>query len=327
MSVVSTHVLSTVGTCSAPMTASRSTVDHVIRLVPVPSHVRNPTPRATERMMRGYNGEIDNYMTDSERRIYAVIVRTIRNSCGAVKATDLFLHHVFPGMWALKRAVSLSKSLRCGDVVPFVLSQPGIMQRTVFLLGGENKLDALIESESTSQVYGEWNSQPLPEVVSGTPHSNQFPNANEVMRTHGDALLHTLGYDLNHFVRLYAELQVVMSNLHAKRPFVQHHNLMVTAGSQYVSPEGLSTRPATYQLEQWLTNASSLIQMIPLPLCVHPERGTRLNQSAGLRAGKTSLWHVSKCARGPLSSLGVPIPSAAPKVPCEGCGDACSGHQ
>jgi len=338
---------------------TRSGVEHAIRMLTSDSNHLYFPYRTTLRLTREHNSEVDD-MSDSERRVFAVILRVLYLH-DPHSLTSVYMAHSYPGVWGLKNAFHLSQKIH-SSVVPFVCPQSVHMDNTIKLLGGEERLEKLIDRSEPKEGVAEWWADPfeepvfdqpgvgigtpsssLPPVTPEQPISSLFPSPMEVCNAYGDSILHTVEKDLEHYLRLWTELQVVLSNLRAKSAFLKHQELWMTSCSITRNLNGDAVPPSTVMLNDWVKHASSVTHVLPVPICLHvsptfvhvrQELRTSgqttptaypgmLRESARGRKGQPSLWHLTSAGRESLAVVGCSIdfrPHGG-KVCCEGCRD------
>ena len=315
---------------------SRSGVDHLVRMTPPHSGSFKLHRRLAHRYVVAHNKVVDE-MTDVERRVYATILATIRLP-KPLPMCDLFIRHSLPGVWALRRAHHMAEAVK-SKVVPFVVAQPAMVDQTIKMLGGEDKLDQTIDVPSPG-----WQCEP--EVAGQTAQSAaHFPDPAHIVRVHGDTMLHTLSSDMEQYLRVWTEMQVVMSNLRMKTAFLEAHDLSTTCGTLYVGDDGHRHLPYSQPLLEWVNSLSKFTAALPVPICVHvapehvqqrvadrhrtcgsdPKGGYKnmLPAAAGAYAGQPSLWHLTRQQRHGLTALGIQVPSECTKFVCEGCRQKC----
>jgi hypothetical protein len=274
-------------------------------------------------------------MTESQRRLFSVVLDAFWN---VRSSPTLLQHHTFPGMAGVRRGFRFSRSFGPHlDVVPIMVMQPALVLSTIDSLGGEDKLDRLVEEEGKLSPPVEWSSDTEASPPPGSPHT--FPSARQVLEAHGDSLLHTVRADIESFSRAWIDMVVSLSNLRAKLPFIQHHNLNVTSATLYPGSDGQGHEPFTMKIKDWVMQQTQMIESLPVPLCVHVDGdvirqarvikqankdGGMLGPAARSQAGLPYLYHASVGRREVLRQLGTRIPSSDGVLPCEGCLSRCS---
>jgi hypothetical protein len=263
-------------------------------------------------MIREHDKEVDG-MTDTERRIFAVILRVLHVPENQA-ISSIYLAHSYPGVWGLKNAFRLGRQIR-SSVVPFVCPQPAIMDKTVSALGGETKLNGLIDNERGSwwvDSNPDQSSEPESKSESTVRKVGQymdamlnsdFPTPNQICRAYGESVLHTVGKDLDQLLRLWTEVEVVISNLHIKSRFLHAHPLRMVSTSITHGVHQSSFIEWVEQMHMWT-------QSLAVPVCMNSE----------VKPG--TYWHLTRYGRESLAVIGAPIAFDVDgrKVVCEGCG-------